>query len=279
MESEKRKRSLSLTQHFLSGSIAGMVETFINHPLWVMKMRMQCGAPFTFDVRLLYRGVLPNVVSTIPVSALQMGFTPFYQSMVYKNAHELSLSQRMMFAFAAGGISSFINGPAELVMTHQQQRRESFYKTVKYIISRGGFSALSSGLLASILRDGKYSVFLLVVTPLIKDKIRFFLPNDLSSSTAASMISGLGAAVVSHGADTIKQIQQAADPALPINMKDAIFHLYQSKGARGFFSGFSPRALNVMSAITIMTLVSNKIEACFSEKNLEESKEKPKPFF
>ena len=64
-------------QSFLIGSVAGATEVMLNHPLWSIKIRIQCGDPFTLNPRLLYRGILANIASIIPSATLQVGLNRF----------------------------------------------------------------------------------------------------------------------------------------------------------------------------------------------------------
>ena len=92
----------SVFQSFVIGSIAGMAEVALNHPLWTIKVRIQCGNSFTLNPRLLYRGILVNMASVVPGATLQVGLNRFFQKLFFDNAQILSQPQQIVTAFLAG---------------------------------------------------------------------------------------------------------------------------------------------------------------------------------
>lgn len=260
------KPKATVLQSVITGSVAGAVEVFVDHPLWSIKTRLQCGDPFTLNPSLLYRGILPNAASMVPITALQVGLNRCFQNLFFKDKKELSNSERITSAFVAGMSSSFVSCPTEMVMTYQRKEKGSFYNVGKHLVKQGGFTCLYTGLLATALREGMFTAFFLAVTPILKANIQPFCSNDYVASLAAGMGAGVGATLASQGVDTVKTIQQASNPLKPVGLKDAVVKLYSTQGVHGFFKGSVPRGARVMSAVTIMGWVNEKMEAKFRQR-------------
>lgn len=276
---EIQKPKATVAQSILIGSSAGGMEVLIDHPLWSIKTRMQRGDSFTFNPTLLYRGILPNAASMIPITAIQVSLNRCFQNIFFKNSDELSNSQRITSAFVAGIGSAFVSGPTEMVMTYQSKTGGSFYTAGKHLIFQAGWHCLFSGLPATMAREGMFTAFFLAVTPILKSKIQPYCSNSYAASLIAGTSAGIGATIASQGLDTIKTIQQVANPQQPISLRKATQQIYSTHGFYGFFKGGVPRGTRVMSAVTIMGWVNEKMEDKFRQYNSENkgtSEEKPK---
>ncbi len=263
------KRKPTLWESLFMGSVAGGAEVIVDHPLWVVKTRLQQNQPLSLDPRVLYRGIFPNAASMIPITAMQVGLNRLAQSVFYNNSNDLSNVQRIGSAFFAGVGSAFASCPTERVMTHQGKAGDSFYRSARYFMNVGGVTSLYSGLAATMLREGMFTAFFLAVTPMLKTEIKSYVANDYFASLIAGMTAGVGATIASHGVDTIKTIQQSADVAQPVGFVEATKKIYSNHGFKGFFKGAVPRGARVMSAVTIMGWVNEKLEAEFARNKSE----------
>jgi solute carrier family 25 citrate transporter 1 len=63
--------------------------------------------------------------------------------------------------------------------------------------------------------------------------------------------------------DTIKTVQQTAALKQPLNFTEAVTKIYSAQGVQGFFKGSVPRGTRVMSAVTLMGWVNEKMETVF----------------
>ncbi|MBA2655014.1 MAG: hypothetical protein H0U71_08140 [Gammaproteobacteria bacterium] len=246
------------------GSIAGATEVIINHPLWRIKTRMQTKQSFTLKPNVLYSGIVPNAASMIPTTAMQVGFNGCFQNLFFKDAKELSNSQQVTTAFLAGTVSSLVSCPTEMVMTHQT-KEVNFYPTAKNLYQQGNYQRLFTALPATALREGMFAAFFLVGTPMLKKHISPYCTNDNFSSLVAGMGAGLGATIASQGIDSIKTEQQSAAPKMIVSFNRAIKNLYTKEGVYGFFKGSVPRGIRVMSAVTILSSVKEKMENRFND--------------
>ena len=120
---------------------------------------MQRNHPFTLNPAVLYRGIVPNAASMVPITALQVGMNQGFQNVFYKGKQDLSNSQRLSSAFIAGVGSSFVSCPTEMVMTYQGAAGGSFYSAVKTLVKQGGKPYLWTALPATGMREGMFTAF------------------------------------------------------------------------------------------------------------------------
>lgn len=265
--STRHKSKLTMIQSVVIGSMAGAMEVLVNHPLWSIKTRSQRGVAFTLNPSLLYRGILPNAASMIPITALQVGLNHGFQNIFFKDSTTLSDYQRIASAFVAGAGSSAVSCPTEMLMTYQGQIGGSAFATAKHLVKQNGWHCLFTGLTATAIRDSMFTTFFLAATPILKAKLQPYCKNDYAASLAAGIAAGVGATLASQGVDTLKTIQQAAPLQQPIGLKETTKKLYATQGIYGFFRGGVPRGARVISAITIMGLVSEKMGDKFRNLN------------
>ncbi|WP_454785122.1 MC/SLC25 family protein [Legionella sp. WA2024007413] len=258
---KEKKNNLSVVQSIISGSITGAFEVFVDHPLWSIKTRMQKKEPFTLNPQVLYRGILPNAASMVPITAVQVGLNRFFQNWFFGNKYELSNSQKLISAFAAGVGSAAISCPTEMIMTHQ---KHSFFAAGSYLVRQGGWSHLYTGMLSTMLREGMFSTFFLAVTPALKVRIMEYCPNDFAASSFAGILAGIGATLASQKFDVIKTVQQASISKNSSGFFQATRKIHAEHGIYGFFNGGLPRGLRVMSAVTLMSWMNEKLSELWS---------------
>lgn len=267
IEQPTPKNKATVLDSILSGSVAGATEVVVNHPLWTVKTRIQRGESLTFNPQILYRGILPNAASMVPITAMQVGLNRLVQTIFFNNSSEMSNYQKIASGFIAGVGSSFASCPTEMVMTHQGKKGGNFIASKNYLVLQGGYKCLFSGLPATMIREGLFTSFFLAGTPIVKTKLKPYCSNDYLASLLAGMGAGLCATAATQGVDTIKTIQQSAAPQNPVGFVEAAKKLYSSHGINGFFKGAVPRGTRVVSAITIMSWVNEKMEAKFAKSS------------
>ncbi|HHT0592628.1 TPA: MC/SLC25 family protein [Legionella anisa] len=265
---KEKKNNLSIFQSIVSGSITGAFEVFVDHPLWSIKTRMQKGEPFTLNPQVLYRGILPNAASMVPITAVQVGLNRFFQKWFFGNKYELSDAQRLSSAFAAGVGSALISCPTEMIMTHQ---KTGFFSTGSHLVRQVGWPHLYTGLMATMLREGLFSTFFLAVTPTLKVRIKEYYPNDYAASLLAGMLAGVGATLASQKFDVVKTAQQSSVAANSVGFFKTTQKIYTTDGVYGFFKGGLPRGLRVMSAVTLMSWMNEKMDELLTQNQQKKS--------
>lgn len=258
--------TITVPQSITIGSIAGAAEVLVNHPLWTIKTRLQQGKTFMLNPSVLYRGLLPNAVSMIPITAMQIGLNRAVQQYFFKTS-VLTDQERITSAFIAGLGSAAVCCPTEMVMTYQGKAGESFYAVGKQLLKQGGWRGLFTALPATAIRESMFTTFFLAGTPILKAQLTPYCPSETSALLASGMIAGVGATYASQAADTLKTVQQAASPHQAARFTEAAKKVYSSQGVYGFFKGSVPRGARVVSAVTLMGFINEKLEAAFQDHN------------
>lgn len=265
---KKPKHKPDVLESILTGGITGAIEVMVNHPLWSIKTQIQSGHPITLAPKVIYAGIIPNAASQIVNTAVIVGLNRLNENYVFNQTTSSSLSQNVLSSFTAGAGSALISCPTEMVMTHQMKSGQSFFSSAKNLVNAHGGAVIYSGLMATILREGLFATFFLAVMPELKKQILPYCTNEHTASVVAGLITGIGATIASHGFDTIKTIQQTGIGSK--GFLQTACHLYASKGLPGFFQGSIPRGTRVVSAITLMGIVKEKIEStCFAQEEPE----------
>ena len=87
--------------------------------------------------------------------------------------------------------------------------------------------------------------------------------NDFAAGLCAGITAGLCATVTSQAFDTIKTEQQSGEAKQRIGMVAASKKIISSSGMMGFFNGGLPRGARIISAVTIMSMINEKLTAKF----------------
>lgn len=272
-EFTNKQSTTSFLQSFFTGSVAGFVEVFCNHPLWTLKTRSQQGEPFTLKLPVLYCGLVPNMLSMVPTTALQVGVNQLLQNMLLNGSNAQSFFQNASCAFVGGLSSAMVSCPTELVLSVQGARKQGggltkFFEAGKHVVDNHGWNTLGKGFVAAALRDGKFSVFWQVCLPYVKQKVSAYVEDKRYSTALATVLTGLGATAVSQVHDVVKSKQQ--DPkclSKKMNFFDVTRKVYQAEGYRGLFTGMVWRSTRVTSALFLMGAVKDKMKDVFDAKN------------
>lgn len=263
MSKTRQESTNEIFKSLMVGSVAGAVEVIANHPFWTMKTRNQNKQAFTLKPTILYRGLIPNAASMMPISGIQVGLNEFLKQFYFKDEHMTDL-QKTGCAFAAGAASALVACPTEMIMTQQGKTALGFIPTARWIVKQRSMKSLFCGLTATAMRDGVFTAAFIAGAPIMKSYFMQHTENNILSTIAAGMCSGMCALVLSQAADTIKTAQQSAHPKEPIGFKDAAKKIHVSSGYFGLFKGAGWRGLRIMSAVTLMSTLKEKIEARFA---------------
>lgn len=261
----QEKSKTTVAQSLITGSVAGAMEVLVDHPLWTIKTRLQNGEPFSLKPSVLYTGILANAASMVPITAIQVGLNTAIQNVFFKDG--LTDRQRMASAFISGAGSSLVSCPTEMVMLHQGRMKTCFSSAANHIVQQGGYRALFTGMTGTGARDGLFTMSFLALTPILKGYLKPYCKDDAATSIAAGVSAGVLATVPSQVFDTLKTRQQKEVSSKPMGFREAAKHLYATGGMHSFFKGGLPRALRVVSAVTIISGVNAAMEEKFSELN------------
>lgn len=254
--------TLTLGQNIFTGFIMGGSEVAINHPLWSIKTLLQRGQNLTLNPLVLYRGVLVNMCSMVPITTIQVSLNYCFKNILFSQTDKISNNQKVMCAFAAGLSTAPLSCASEMIMTQQNKVGGNFFSVQKQLSWR----RLMTGLPVIGLRESIYTSFFLAGTPALSKKLQPLCENSYVASLGAGIGTGVGATLATQLFDTIKTVQQANDK--PINALDATKSIVKNYGLFGLFKGTLPRGLRVVSALYIMDVGRDKLEKNFNRVNL-----------
>jgi solute carrier family 25 citrate transporter 1 len=261
-QSRQEKPQAAIMKSMIYGGVAGTAEVMINHPFWSMKTRKQKRMPFTVDLRVLYRGIIPNTMSMMPITAMQTATFEIIKAAFFPDAIKMSAAQVIGSAFMSGATVASISGPIEMVMTHQEKDR-GFMQSARYLVKQGGWKGIYNGVGATVLRDGIFTAGYLAGAPMMKDMVKAYISHEFSAKVTAGVAAGIAATLISQPFDTIKTMQQAAIPSQRLTFKQAASKIYSEAGAAGFFTGGMWRGARVVSAVTVMNIINSELKAKF----------------
>jgi solute carrier family 25 citrate transporter 1 len=262
MSQSRRESPLKeIYKSMMYGSVAGTAEVIANHPFWTAKTRKQNKLPFTVNLKVLYRGIIPNAMSMAPITAIQ---TSMFQvmKMMFAGSSTMTSSQTMACAFMAGVGAASIACPTELLMTIQG-KHGSFYGAGQYVVKNSGWKGIYAGFTATALRDGIFTAGYLAGSPLAKAYVQSYIKSELAAGIVGGIIAGLCATIASQAIDTIKTEQQSGEVKQRIGMIAASKKIISTSGMSGLYSGGMWRGARVVSAVTIMSVLNEQLKAKF----------------
>ena len=182
--------------------------------------------------------------------------------------------ERIGVAMAAGGISSLLYSPVDLVVIQQQKLGlNSPMATISAIVSGHGPAGIMRGFSACVVREAIYTAGYLGLAPIAKDYLvknhDYFRANELSASIVGSCIGGTVAAVLTHPVDTAKTCAQSdmAGTTYP-NARTALAKVYNEGGIRALYGGGMARTARLCGAFFI---INNIREAAINFKTERDS--------
>ncbi|KDO26708.1 hypothetical protein SPRG_20507 [Saprolegnia parasitica CBS 223.65] len=267
------RRPLSGVDHALIGSIAGMTEVLIQQPTVYIKNTLQQSQPLVFRPSVMYRGVGINCLSIAPICAVQFAANGVLGKLV---APDDALG-RIGTAMIAGGLSSLLSSPAELVMTLQQRTGQPLGATVRSVVETHGVTRLYRGLPLTAFREASWCACYLALGPVVSSTLHDTFPSIFgdkeTASTAqktwaamgGSIAAGLVAVMASQPVDTFKTIAQGnAMEANTTSMTKHASQLWRDGGLGLYYKGTVPRGLRLIGAVFIMSNTKEVLEDHFS---------------
>lgn len=251
------------TESIWVGAITGAIDVTTNLPLWTIKTRVQCSLPFTLNPLVLYRGyTIALSVTTLLTASQILSSTLIEQALPQQKTKSTSASmQRVMSSFLGGAFSSIIFGPIDLVSTQYHQHGYlSYMQAMMKTIHKLGTKGLFIGTPATAIADGVFVSAYYGCYPLIKNKINSYIHHPLSSALLSTGITGVAAATASHIPDMIKTLQQKNAHIAPKSIRQSFYELAAKKDGVGFFKGYLPRTLCMVSAVGIAGTTAETVE-------------------
>lgn len=266
----KKSFSQTVTEASVAGGIAAAIEVILDHPFWSLKTRYQNNnipqnQKFTVDPRILYRGFVPNILSMMPITALQVGTAQGLKTVLHPNEENPPSDLNMLGYNAIGGaFSSFISGPTELAMTRQTSQI-SFSSALTNIYREQGLKGLTVGMFGTAMRDSKFTVGFGFGAPYLKNQLTPYMPEN-AAKVSGGIAAGVICALASQPWDTLKTMQQAQTKVFT-PMLNLAKTTYQQQGVAGFYKGSAFRMGRVAAAVMIMGEANEQVSKYLKKIN------------
>lgn len=266
----KKSFSQTVLDASAAGGISAAIEVILDHPFWSLKTRYQNdnipkNQKFTLDPRILYRGFLPNIVSMVPITALQVGTAQGLKTALHPNDENPPSDLNMLSYNAAGGaFSSIVSGPTELAMTRQTTQM-GFINTLKHTYQEHGYKGLTTGMFGTAMRDAKFTVGFGFGAPYLTNQFAPYMQEYMAKITGG-LSAGIICALASQPWDTLKSIQQTRVKTMT-PMLDLAKSTYQKEGVKGFYKGSSFRMARVASAVMIMGEANERVQRSLNNRS------------
>ncbi|ETI32268.1 hypothetical protein F443_20880 [Phytophthora nicotianae P1569] len=216
----ERAQRLTALQNGAVGSLAGMIEMTIQQPWVAVKNAVQQGRPLPRSIPALYRGLGVSLSSIAPVSAIRFAVNGKLLRKVSGTDTAPTGQVKVLCSTISGATAAAITGPAELVMTVQQNNGRSFGATVKAVVDTHGVTRLMRGYPATAIRDAIWCAGYLALGPLFTREVHRLKPQTFghydtatasqkaSASIAGCLAAGLVVVPLTQPIDTIKTVMQ-----------------------------------------------------------------------
>jgi hypothetical protein len=141
----------------------------------------------------------------------------------------------------------------------QQTATCGFAKTAQKVYQTNGLRGFGRGLAGTAVRDAAFSGGYLYGAKSLKDFYTQYM-SPPKATLAGGVSAGLLAAAVSQPADTLKTMQQSSQSKTVTPLWALAQKTYTEQGLKGFYGGSMPRSARVVSAVTLMSTVKEKLE-------------------
>ena len=224
-------------KHLLVFLFTPTVEVAVTQPIWSLMKQLQVGInakqAIKYDFRTLYRGVAYNWAGFTGTIFFQMWMT---NAILKKIGDNHSANHEAIAALFSGVASSLIACPTDALML------KKLSPTVQ--------PKLFGSMPATMAQEGACSFFFMFVAPFLGKWLQPYIKNKDLNAAIAGTTSGLGAALISQPANTIRSFQQTA--AVQKGFVETGVSIYTKYGKYGLFKGLGARRAMVGASVGVM---------------------------
>ena len=201
---------LNPQENTILGVVCGCVEVSIMQPTLYCKNASQQGLQWSFNPKLLYRGIGVSIANMGLVTGIQFPLSGACASLFKKGEErELRSSEQITAGFIGGALSGLVCAPLEHTMIQQQRTGMSLFATPGYLIKQLGPLGPWRGLSMTSGREGLYTAGYLGIGPVLTDYLQKESGySPYASKAVGAIIAGVVGSTLSHPMDTIKTCMQ-----------------------------------------------------------------------
>jgi len=254
-------QKLSPIENFFMGVISGCIEVVCMQPVLYNKNASQQNLPFTFNPKLLYRGVTVSVINMGVLTGLQFPLTDLATKLILRGQKRRLSNHEMILSGLMGGVmSGFICAPMELILIQQQRFGGSMASTFSSVISKHGLTGLFRGLSSTCGREGLWCMGYMGLGPASHRYLKEnYHMNNATALMLGSVLTGIAVSTFSHPLDTIKTVMQGD---LERTKFKNIIHTSRTlakEGFQRFFWGWGWRAGRTVFGVLLFNVTKNNL--------------------
>ncbi|XP_054166711.1 probable mitochondrial glutathione transporter SLC25A40 [Oppia nitens] len=215
----------------------------------------------------LWSGLPPTLAMVIPGMGVYFTSYDLFRVHLNKQFGYINRYQPLWVPIVAGSVArtlaAVIISPLEMIKTKMQSQLFTYGElalALRHMIRVQGYRSLWTGITATILRDAPFSSIYWAVYETMKQHA---FGSPVEPTVPVSFICGASAgtvaAIVTHPFDVVKTHRQiemgstSGGGAGGVYRTSALLaHIYRETGARGVFTGITPRLMRVAPACAIM---------------------------
>ena len=241
-----------LRTHFIngiSGLVAGACGTLVGHPLDTIKIQLQVGdlkqkaKINSSNIIHLYRGFIPPLVTSgiaqFMIMSLYENIKTNYLHKFTLNNNITSLQSTFIAATIAGGFTSFISTPIQLIKIQQQSSIAplSVRQCIRGIVTQRGWSGLFHGSVPVGFIEGFGRGVYMLCYEYLKNELSNNNPNDITMNIRIISAASAGSIswIVMYPMDSIKSRRLSN-----LNERSSLEcfrYIWKTGGIRAFYRG------------------------------------------
>jgi len=289
-KNNKTKSVTTPTQNFITGVLAGISDVAITHPLWTLQILRQDGLSaqnilgiVKKDPVVLYKGALQNAGALVPLTAIRILLSSTFENYADKNSiNEPGILTKLGSSFLAGGVSSLISSPTELIRTikvkssvlQHATASENFFNIANHYVQKEGVLNLFKGVPTVAIRDGLYTAAFFGGPQIVKEIINPYFKNPIASTLVSFSFTSIIASFVNTPFDTIKTAQHLSQSESYLigssetgSFSEACKKIYNTDGLKGFYKGYAARGTRLSVGLIIKASIIEKMDEYWSKHN------------
>lgn len=252
-------------KQYLSGGLAGIAEVVCTHPIDNLKIKHQehklLGSSMNgnqsiwikenFQIRELYRGLIPRLAGIIPMRFVYWGSQSGFNTYLSNPDFNMGNSKYFYAGALAGSCQTLIDNPIEVLKVRMiTGQRSNFLSTLK--------QSFKFGFRETLIRNAGFCA-------VFNYGLQVSQPKTLEQKLYYGGISGLTAGILTQPLDVLKTERQRTGGSQSSTL-NVVTKIYKNNGLKGFWTGGMMRAALSFSTMGIGSLAFLTLNEYFTNK-------------